>query len=323
MTHLIEVERLKKYFPIKGGVFSRVIGYVHAVDDISFYIEKGETLGMVGESGCGKTTVGRTILRLVEPTEGKIYFEGKDLGNLDNETLRIMRRNMQMVFQDPFSSLNPRMTIKNIVGEPFVIQNLYNGKELKERVLELLDTVGLKPEHLNRYPHEFSGGQRQRICVARALALNPKFIVLDEPTSALDVSVQAQVLNMLQDLQRNMNLTYLFISHNLSIIKHISDIVAVMYVGKIVEMCGVDELFSNHLHPYTKALLSAIPNPDPDFQQEEIILKGDVPSPSNPPPGCRFHPRCPFAQKVCTKEEPKLLEEVNRHFVACHFRGLW
>lgn len=315
---LVEVKGLKKYFPIKGGVLGRIVGYVYAVDDVSFYVLPGETLGLVGESGCGKTTVGRCVLRLIEPTAGEIDFEGTNILDLDNNEMRKLRREMQIVFQDPYASLNPRMTIKQIVGEPLLINKIARGTELEKMVLNLLLKVGLSEDHLNRFPHEFSGGQRQRIGIARALALNPKFMVLDEPTSSLDVSVQAQTLNILKDLQKEMNLTYLFISHNLSVIKHMSDRIAVMYLGKVVEMAEKRSLFKNQLHPYTQALFSAIPIPDPEVKQNRIILGGDVPSPVNPPSGCHFHPRCPSAMPKCREEEPKLIELENGHFVACY-----
>ena len=295
---IIEVVGLKKHFPIKGGIFKRTTGGVKAVDRIDFYINEGETLGLVGESGCGKTTVGRTILRLIEQSEGKIFFETVNLSELNKNEMRVLRSKMQIVFQDPFASLNPRMTIKKIVGEPLIINGV-KGNELRRRVLELLEKVGLKEEHLNRFPHEFSGGQRQRIGVARALALNPKFIVLDEPTSALDVSVQAQVLNILKDLQKELGLTYLFISHDLSVIKHFCDRMAVMYLGKIVEMGRVNEIFENPLHPYTEALLSAIPVADPEYKSKRILLKGEVPSAVTPPRNCRFHTRCNYVFDLC------------------------
>jgi len=316
---LIEVKGLKKYFPIKGGVFQRVTGFVRAVDGVSFNIKQGDIFGLVGESGCGKTTLGRTCLRLVEPTSGEINFEGFDLLNLNLNEMQKVRRDMQMVFQDPFSSLHPRKMVKDIVGEGLVIHGLAKGPELQEKVLQTLEKVGLKKEHLYRYPHEFSGGQRQRIGIARALILNPKLIVLDEPTSALDVSVQAKILNLLLKLQKDLSLTYLFISHNLSVIEYMSDRIAVMYVGKIVEMGTKVELFEEPLHPYTKALFSAIPIPDPDFKHEKIILKGDVPSPLNPPSGCRFHPRCPYSRPSCEENEPELINVGNGHLVACPF----
>jgi oligopeptide/dipeptide ABC transporter ATP-binding protein len=314
---LLEVRNLVKYFPIRPGLL-RTSGQVKAVDGISFNINKGETLGLVGESGCGKTTVGRTILRLIEPTSGEIIFEGVDITKLHKKELRKLRCNIQMVFQDPQSSLNPRMTIKNIVGEPLVVNKRARGRELEERVLKLLEIVGLNPDHLNRYPHEFSGGQRQRIGIARALALSPKLIVLDEPTSSLDVSVQAQVLNLLKNLQWKFGLTYLFISHDLSVIKNMSKRIAVMYLGKLVEVGDCDDIFEEPKHPYTQALMSAILDPDVEKRKERIILKGDVPSPENPPPGCRFHPRCWRTISKCIKEEPKLIEIKKKRLVACH-----
>lgn len=315
---LMEVKDLKKHFPVKGGILQRVTGFVRAVDGLNFEIERGEVFGLVGESGCGKTTLGRACLRLIEPTSGEIKFEDVDLLNLNLKDMQKMRLNVQMVFQDPFSSLDPRMMIKDIVGEGLVIHGLAKGSELKERVLQNLERVGLKKEHLYRYPHEFSGGQRQRIGIARSLVLNPKFIVLDEPTSALDVSVQAKILNLLLKLQKELGLTYMFISHNLSVIEYMSDRIAVMYVGKIVETGTKVELFENPLHPYTRALFSAIPIPDPDLKHEKIILKGDVPSPLNPPSGCRFHPRCPYVEEICEREEPPSIEVNSGHKVACH-----
>ena len=315
---LLEVKDLKKHFPIRGGILGRTVGYVYAVDGVSFKIGKGETMGLVGESGCGKTTVGRCILRLIEPTAGEILFEGEDIARIDDKQMIKLRPKMQIVFQDPYASLNPRMTIKDIVGEPMLVNGIAKGLELRRRVLELLLIVGLSEDHMNRFPHEFSGGQRQRIGVARALSLNPEFIVLDEPTSSLDVSVQAQMLNMLQDLQRKLGLTYLFISHNLSVIKHMSERIAVMYLGKIVEIASKAELFRSQLHPYTQALFAAIPIPDPEISRERIVLGGDVPSPVNPPPGCRFNPRCPKMIPVCKEEEPQLIEVRKDHYVACH-----
>lgn len=314
----MEVKDLKKHFPIKGGILQKVTGFVRAVDGVDLEIERGEIFGLVGESGCGKTTLGRACLRLIEPTSGEVKFEDVDILNLNLKDMQKMRLNVQMVFQDPFSSLDPRKMIKDTVGEGLVIHGLAKGSELKERVLQNLERVGLKKEHLYRYPHEFSGGQRQRIGIARSLVLNPKFIVLDEPTSALDVSVQAKILNLLLKLQKELGLTYMFISHNLSVIEYMSDRIAVMYVGKIVETGTKVELFENPLHPYTRALFSAIPIPDPDLKHEKIILKGDVPSPLNPPSGCRFHPRCPYAEELCEREEPLSIEVNSDRKVACH-----
>jgi peptide/nickel transport system ATP-binding protein len=322
---LLRVNRLKKYFPVRRGVFRRIVGWVKAVDEVDFFIRVGETLGLVGESGCGKTTCARTILRLIEPTAGEVWFRSKQLGKevnvvkADKKTMKLLRREMQIIFQDPYSSLNPRMTVGDIIGEPLVVHGLAKGKALRERVAELLEAVGLKPEHMRRYPHEFSGGQRQRIGIARALALNPQLMVCDEPVSALDVSIQAQILNLLEDLQDQFGLTYLFVAHDLSVVKHISDRVAVMYLGKIVELAETEELFLRPKHPYTEALLSAVPVPDPDYQAERIILQGDVPSPVNPPKGCRFHPRCSYAKDICGKEAPELRDLGGEHFVACHF----
>lgn len=317
---LVSIRGLKKYFPLTGGVFRKVIGKVHAVDDVDMDIREGETLGVVGESGCGKTTLGRTILRLLEPTSGTIEFDGQDITDLGGSDLRNIRREMQIVFQDPMASLNPRVTIKNSVGEPLVVNGIARGPRMRDMVLELLRTVGLTEAHLNRFPHEFSGGQRQRICIARALALKPKFIVMDEPTSSTDVSVQAQTLNLMKDLQKELNLTYMFISHDLSVVKHMSDRVAVMYLGKIVELTPHD-IFRQSLHPYTFALVSAVPIPDPRFAGKAQILSGEVPSPINPPTGCRFHPRCIFAQDVCRTDVPELKDQGDDHLVACHFAG--
>ncbi|MHA1906379.1 MAG: ABC transporter ATP-binding protein [Candidatus Thorarchaeota archaeon] len=317
---ILSIKNLKKYFPLTGGVFRRVIGKVHAVDDVTLDINRGETIGIVGESGCGKTTLGRTILRLLDPTDGTIEFDGQDITFMKGGDLRNVRREMQIVFQDPMASLNPRITIKNSVGESLVVNGIARGPKMRDMVLELLQKVGLTEAHLNRFPHEFSGGQRQRICIARALALNPKFIVMDEPTSSTDVSVQAQTLNLMKDLQQEMNLTYMFISHDLSVVKHMSDRIAVMYLGKIVELTPRD-IFRNSLHPYTFALVSAVPIPDPRFAGKAQILSGEVPSPINPPTGCRFHPRCIFAQDKCWKEEPELRDTGDGHFVACHFAG--
>jgi oligopeptide transport system ATP-binding protein len=318
---LARVKNLKKYFPItRGIIFQRQIGAIKAVDDISFTIRRGETLGLVGESGCGKSTTGRTILQLYRPTSGSVLFEGQDLATMKGEQLRRMRRKMQMIFQDPYASLNPRMTVGNIVGEPLEVHGVAKAKERRERVQELLQLVGLNPYFINRYPHEFSGGQRQRIGVARALALNPSFIVCDEPISALDVSIQAQVVNLLGNLQQEFGLTYLFIAHDLSMVRHISDRVAVMYLGKIVELTSRDELYSNPLHPYTQALLSAVPIPDPVIEEtrRRIILEGDVPSPANPPAGCNFSTRCPRVLEVCHEEEPEFKEAGPSHWAACH-----
>jgi oligopeptide transport system ATP-binding protein len=316
---LIEVVDLFKYFPVTHGVFSRHVADVKAVDGVSFGINRGETLGLVGESGSGKTTLGRCVLRLLEPTGGNVVFAGQDITHIKRQPMRSLRKQMQIIFQDPYASLNPRMTVGDIVAEPLIIHRLARGKEVDARVHELLRTVGLSPYHANRYPHEFSGGQRQRIGVARALAVNPKFIVADEPVSALDVSIQAQVVNLLQDLQDQLELTYLFIAHDLSVVRHISDRVAVMYVGKIVEIADRDALYNRPLHPYTQSLLSAIPIPDPrvELRRERIILQGDIPSPLNPPSGCRFHTRCPIAYDRCITEVPELLN-YNGHQVACH-----
>ncbi len=317
--NLLEVKNLKKYFPVKAGVFKRTVAHVKAVDDISFAVKEGETLGLVGESGCGKSTTGRTILRLLEATAGEVIFEGKSVMDLDKKDLRAIRRDMQIIFQDPYASLNPRMTVADIVGEPLDIHKLAKNKqERNEKVKEILENVGLGEEYMNRYPHEFSGGQRQRIGVARALAVDPKLIIADEPVSALDVSVQAQVINLMQDLQNEFGLTYLFIAHDLSVVKHISDRVAVMYLGKIVELTDKKELFKNPIHPYTQSLLSAIPEADPKKKKDRIILEGDVPSPVDPPSGCRFHPRCPKAFDLCSVEEPEFKEYGDGHFAACH-----
>jgi len=316
---LLEVNNLKKYFPVKAGVFRKTVAHVKAVDDVSFFINEGETLGLVGESGCGKSTTGATILRLLEATAGEVKFEGKDILSLNKREMREIRREMQIIFQDPYASLNPRMTVADIVGEPLQIHKLArNKKERNEKVEKLLDSVGLTTEQMNRYPHEFSGGQRQRIGVARALAVDPKLIIADEPVSALDVSIQAQVINILQDLQKEFGLTYLFIAHDLSVVKHISDRVAVMYLGKIVELTDKHSLYDNPLHPYTISLLSAIPEPKPERKKDRIILQGDVPSPVNPPSGCSFHPRCPKAMDICSKVDPVFKEYGDGHFASCH-----
>ena len=317
---LLEVTNLKKYFPIKGGVFSKTIGFVYAVDDVSFTVAKGETLGLVGESGCGKSTTGRSILRLIEPTDGKIYFEGQDVTALDKNAMRSLRREMQIIFQDPYASLNPRMTVGSIIGEPLEIHKIARGSEKTERVASLLQKVGLRAEDMRKYPHEFSGGQRQRIGIARAIALNPKLIVCDEPVSALDVSIQAQVINLLEDLQEEFGLSYLFIAHNLNVVEHISDRVAVMYLGQIVELASDTDLYHDPQHPYTEALLSAVPIPDPTVKKKRIILEGDVPSPIDPPSGCHFHTRCMYKEKVCEEEAPEFKHIGGGHWVACHFR---
>src|SRR5574340_576974 len=319
-TPLITVENLVMHFPIYRGVVRRQVGAVHAVDGISFQVKQGETLGLVGESGCGKSTTGRTILQLYKPTSGKVYFKDKELTKLKPEAMRLMRREMQMIFQDPYASLNPRMTVRDIVGEPLMAFGMASGKEIDERVASLLKLVKLNPDYAGRYPHEFSGGQRQRIGVARSLAMNPSFIVCDEPISALDVSIQAQVVNLLEDLQKEFNLTYLFIAHDLSMVRHISDRVAVMYLGIIVELAATEELYEQPLHPYTQALLSAVPTPDPVIEQKRTrtILTGDVPSPVNPPSGCRFRTRCPLAAKICAELQPEFREARPGHWVACH-----
>ena len=314
---LLVVKDLVKYFPVRAGLLQRVVGQVQAVDKVSFNVQIGETLGLVGESGCGKTTVGRSILRLIEPTSGEVSFNGEDIIKMRPKALKEMRRNMQIIFQDPYASLDPRMPIGESVMEGLNIHHIGTRKERFQIMLDTLKKVGLEDYHARRYPHEFSGGQRQRIGIARALALNPKFIICDEPVSALDVSIQSQVLNILKDLQAEFGLTYLFIAHNLSVVEHISDRVAVMYLGKMVELTDRDELFRNALHPYTKALMSAIPIPDPTIKRERTILKGDVPSPLNPPKGCRFHPRCPIAVAQCSQEEPVFREAAPSHWVAC------
>jgi len=321
MKPLLDARHLVKYYPIRGGVMMKEIAAVKAVDDVSLSIQKGETLGLVGESGCGKSTFGRAIMRLEEPTAGEVWYDGDNILTYDAEQIRALRKKMQIIFQDPFSSLNPRKPVASIVGEPLLIHGMNNRREREARVQELLQVVGLSKEHMRRYPHMFSGGQRQRIGVARALALNPKLVVCDEAVSALDVSIQAQVLNLLKDLQDEFSLTYLFISHDLHVVEHISDRVAVMYLGKIVEVADSRTIYGAPLHPYTQALLSASPMPDPTLKRKRILLKGDVPSPINPPAGCRFHTRCPYARDICSQNEPELKDVKDGHQAACHFAG--
>jgi oligopeptide transport system ATP-binding protein len=317
---LVDVQNVKKYFPIRGGLLDRVQAHVRAVDGVSFQIMRGETLGLVGESGCGKSTIGRTILRLIDASEGTVQFEGRDLFTLSNKELRATRRHMQLIFQDPYSSLNPRLSVGETIARVLKIHGMGNAKERETRVQQLLELVGLSPYHIRRYPHEFSGGQRQRIGIARALALNPKLIVLDEPVSALDVSIQSQIVNLLEDLQKQLGLTYLFVSHGLNVVRHISNRVGVMYLGKLVELGTPDELFDNPKHPYTKALISANPIANPQQRNDEkFVLEGEVPSPINPPSGCRFHTRCPYAQSKCKEVEPEFKDHGAGHFAACHF----
>jgi len=315
---LLEVKDLKKYFPIKGGIFSKAIGYVYAVDGVSFYLNEGESLGLVGESGCGKSTTARAILRLIEPTEGEILFQGKDICKLNPTEMRSVRRDMQIVFQDPYASLDPRRTVEQIIGEPLNVFRISTKKERRDRIAYLLQKVGLSPDHARRYPHEFSGGQRQRIGIARALALNPKLIIGDEPVSALDVSIQAQVINLLEDIQKEFNLSYMIIAHDLAVVEHVCDRIAVMYLGRIVELAKDRELYTSPLHPYTIALLSAIPVPDPNITKKRIILEGDVPSPMRPPSGCHFHTRCPQKNEECKTTVPQLTDIGDGHYVACH-----
>ncbi|WP_425059297.1 Oligopeptide transport ATP-binding protein OppF [Sporomusa carbonis] len=314
---LLEIRNLKKYFPIRGGLFGRPVGHVRAVDGISFSVRSGETLGLVGESGCGKSTTGLLVLRLIEPTAGEVLFQGQDVAKFKKPELKNFRRHAQIVFQDPYASLNPRMAVGDIIAEPLMLHNIAAGPDRTKRVEKLLRLVGLGPQHAGRYPHEFSGGQRQRIGIARALAVEPKLIVCDEPVSALDVSIQSQILNLLVELQQELGLTYLFIAHGLNVIKHISDRIGVMYLGKMVELAEGDELIKNPLHPYTRTLLSAIPLPEPGVKKNRIILQGDVPSPANPPSGCRFHTRCPACQNICSRQEPEF-REISGRFVACH-----
>lgn len=315
---LLQVENLKKYFPIRAGVFQKQVGEVKAVDGLSFFVKKGETLGIVGESGCGKSTTGRLIMRLIEPSDGKIIFDNQDITKLSMNEMRKLRRELQMVFQDPYASLNPRQTVEEILEEPLIVHNIGETKERKKIVQEMLQVVGLSSYHAKRYPHQFSGGQRQRIGIARALMTRPKLIIADEPVSALDVSIQSQVLNLLEDLQKEFNLTYIFIAHDLGVVRHISDRVAVMYLGRMVELTCSENLYSKPLHPYTKALLAAVPIPDPDFVKTDTLLTGDIPSPSNPPKGCAFHTRCSECMDICKTERPEFKEVEQGHYVACH-----
>ncbi len=321
---ILEVKELRKWFPIHAGLFQRVVGHIKAVDGVNFTVRENEVLGVVGESGCGKTTVGRTILRLYEPTSGEIWFRKADgtrvdVAQLEPAEMKALRREMRMIFQDPFSSLNPRFTVKDIIGEPLVVHNVARGKEIDDRVAELMEAVGLDPNYMRRYPHEFSGGQRQRIGLARTLALNPRLIIADEPVSALDVSIQAQVLNLLQELKEQLGLTIVFVAHDLSVVEHVCDSIAVMYVGKVVEIADAEAVMNSPKHPYTEALVSAVPPADPDIKTERIILEGDVPSPANPPSGCVFHPRCRYAKDICKQEIPPLVEVEPGHFSSCHF----
>jgi peptide/nickel transport system ATP-binding protein len=326
---LLDVKGLKKYFPIQRGLMRRTVGYVKAVDDVTFYTREGETLGLVGESGCGKTTAGRTIIRLYEPTAGQVLFKTRLLSpsgepqmvnilEQDKAQMKLLRQEIAMIFQDPINSLNPRMTVSDIIAEPMVIHGKGAGAETEKVIIDLLDHVGMRPDHMRRYPHEFSGGQRQRIGIARALALHPRLVICDEPVSALDVSIQAQTLNLLRDLQTEFNLSYIFVAHDLSVVQHISDRVAVMYVGKVVEMADAEELYSYPLHPYTEALLSAVPKPDPKYKSDRILMQGDVADPANPPTGCYFHPRCRYAEEICRKDAPQFRELKPDHWVSCH-----
>lgn len=316
--NILEVKNLKKHFPIKAGVFQHVVGHVKSVDGVSFEIKRGQTFGLVGESGCGKTTIGRTILRLTEPTEGEAILNGKDIFKMSKNELRKIRPEAQIIFQDPYSSLDPRMPVGEIIGEAVRAHGIVPKEKYREYILQIMEDCGLRPYYIDRYPHEFSGGQRQRICIARALALNPSLIIADEPVSALDVSIQAQIINLMRELQEKRGISYLFISHDLSVIKYISDVIGVMYLGNLVEYATKDELFNNPMHPYTKALLSAVPVPDPDVKMDRTILEGDLPSPANPPVGCKFNTRCPECMDICTKETPELRIMKNGHKIACH-----
>ena len=321
---LLEIRHLKKYYPVTQGFLKRTVGYVKAVDDVSLVIPQGQTLGLVGESGSGKTTLAHTVMRGIEPTGGAVIFDDEERGPInvataDSETLHHVRRNMQMVFQDPFASLNPRMTLVDIIGEPLIVNGIAKGKAMQERVAELLQLVGLRPEYMDRFPHAFSGGQRQRIVIARALAVNPRLVIADEPTSALDVSIQAQTLNLLKDLQERLHLSYLFISHDLGVVEHVSDLVAVMYVGRLVELAPTPKLYQKPQHPYSEALLGSIPRPDPARKRHRVTVTGEIPDPANPPSGCYFHPRCPYAQAICSRETPPLREVTPGQFAACHF----